>query len=179
MSKETTYKMTSLLFRVASNAILATLLCSSLSFGQNKQTNPKGVAVQLSVDGLSCGAATQGTVDALTFQFTVTDATSTGGGGAGAGKVTFGDLLVQRSPDSCSLPIMLLAASGRTVKQVILTEVDKANKPVITITLANVLISIADIKGPDSADVAEQLAFSYASATVTDSAGNTTGTITR
>ncbi len=163
--------------RIMLTAITGIILSSSLCFGQNKQANPKGVSVTVSVDGLSCGAATQSTIDALTFQIAANDSIGTGGGNAG--RVTFSNLEIQRSPDSCSLPLFLLAASGKSVKQVVVTELDKGNKPVLTVTLANVLITIAEVKGPDSTDVTEQVSFFYATAVITDSAGNSTGTITR
>jgi type VI protein secretion system component Hcp len=56
---------------------------------------------------------------------------------------------------------------------------DKGNKPVLTVTLANVLITTAEVKGADSAEVTEQVSFFYVTAVITDSAGNSTGTITR
>jgi type VI protein secretion system component Hcp len=87
------------------------------------------------------------------------------------------DLVVEKSPDSCSLPLLLLAASGRPVK-VVLTELDKTTKPLLTITLAGALIS-TELKGSDSAEVTEQVSFSFATVTIADSAGLTTGTINR
>lgn len=163
--------------RTLLTAVAGILLSASSGFGQNKQANPKGVSVSVSVDGLSCGAATQTAIDALSFQIAANDAISTGGGTIG--KVTLSDLVVQRSPDSCSLPLFLLASSGKTVKQVVVTELDKSNKPVLTITLANVLLSISQLSGPDNSDIAEEVAFFYTTLTITDAAGNTTGTVTR
>jgi type VI protein secretion system component Hcp len=151
------------------------LLSSSLGFGQNKPAS-KGVSVSVSIDGLNCGATTQG-IDALSFQIAANDALSTSG--PVIGRITFSDLVIQRTPDSCSLPLFLLASSGKSVKQVVVTELDKSNKPVLTITLGNVLLSTSEVKGPQSADVVEQVAFFYATLTMTDAAGNTTGTITR
>ncbi len=156
---------------------VAGILFSSFGFGQNKQANPKGVSVSVSVDGLSCGAATQTAIDALSFQIAANDVISSSG--ATVGKITFSDLVIQRSPDSCSLPLFQLASSGKTVKQVVVTELDKSNKPVLTITLANVLLSISQLSGPDNADNTEEVAFFYATLTITDAAGNTTGTVTR
>jgi type VI protein secretion system component Hcp len=88
-------------------------------------------------------------------------------------------LVVQRSPDSCSLPLFLLASTGKTIKQVVVTVLDKSNKPVLTVRLTNVLPTVSEVKGPDSAGVVEQVAFFYATVTITDAAGNTTGTIAR
>jgi type VI protein secretion system component Hcp len=159
-------------------AITGIILSSSLSFGQNKQANPKGVTVTVSVDGLSCGAATQSTIDALTFQIAANDDIGSAGG-VNIGRLTFSNLQIQRSPDSCSLPLFQLASSGKLIKQVVVTELDKGNKPVLTVTLANVLITTAEVKGADSAEVTEQVSFFYVTAVITDSAGNSTGTITR
>ena len=57
-----------------------------------KQTDPKGVAVKVSVDGLTCSAATQGTSGALAFQIAMNDILA---GTASAGKMAFSDPLVQ------------------------------------------------------------------------------------
>jgi hypothetical protein len=77
--------------RIMLTAVGAILLSSLLSFGQTKQANPQGVALKVSVDGLTCAAATQGAIDALSFQISANDVIGTGG--ATAGRVTFSDLV--------------------------------------------------------------------------------------
>jgi type VI protein secretion system component Hcp len=131
--------------------------------------------VRVFVDGLGCNTVAQATFGAVSFAIGL--ANTAGSGGGGAGKITVSDVVVEKSPDSCSLPLLLLAASGRPVK-VVLTELDKTTKPILTITLAGALIS-TELKGSDSAEVTEQVSFSFATVTIADSAGLTTGTINR
>jgi len=166
----------------ANRAILTTiagaLLCCSSGFGQSSpKPTASGSTIKVFVDGLTCGAAPESTFDAQSFHLAVTDAVSTGV--AGVGKVVFGDLSISKLSDSCSLPLLLVTSSGKSVKRVTLTEVDKTGKPVLTINLENALITLSEVKGADAGDSAEQLEVSYASITVTDAAGVTTGRITR
>jgi type VI protein secretion system component Hcp len=160
-------------------ALSGALACSAAVFGQAAPARQPNSATtfRVAVDGLACTALAQGTFEAQTFQIAVTDAIS--GGGAGAGKVVLSDLLIQKAPDACSTPLVVLAAGGRAVKRAVLTEVDKGNRPILTITLDNVLIVAAQVIGSQSADAVEQLNLSYASVTITDAAGNTTGSISR
>jgi type VI protein secretion system component Hcp len=159
-------------------ALAGALFCASLSFGQATPAKAvSGNTFRVAVDGLTCTAVAPGTFEALSFQIAVTD--TIGNGGAGAGKIVLSDLLVQKAPDSCSVPLVVLAAGGKNVKRVVLTEVDKGNRPILTITLENVLIVAAQVNGSQSADAVEQLDFFYSTLTITDAAGNTTGSIGR
>jgi type VI protein secretion system component Hcp len=58
-------------------------------------------------------------------------------------------------------------------------EMDKGNRPILTVTLENVLIVATQVNGSQSTDAVEQLDFFYSTLTITDSAGNTTGRIGR
>ena len=159
-------------------ALAVTLLCATLSFGQTAPAKAvSGNTFRVAVDGLTCTAVAPNTFEALSFQIGVTD--SIGTAGAPSGKIVLGDLLVQKAPDGCSVPLVALTTAGKTVKRVVLTEVDKANRPVLTITLDNVLIVAAQATGSQSADAVEQLDFFYSTLTITDAAGNTTGSIGR
>jgi len=154
------------------------VFCCSVSFGQEapapQPTSPGGT-IRVSVDGLTCSAAPQGTFTATSFRFAVNDALATGGGGAGAGKVVFSDLTILKQSDTCSLPLLLLGASGKSIKRIVLTELDRSNKPILTFNLENAIITTSELK---ETGASEQLLVTYAAVTVTDAAGNTTGRIT-
>jgi type VI protein secretion system component Hcp len=156
------------------------LCCAPLSFGQTvkAQANANGSTIIIAVDELACSVTSPGSFNALAFNFALSD--SSGSGGAGAGRVTFSDLVVQKQFDACSAPLLVLAANGRFVNHVVLTEVNKNNKPILTVTLGTVQVSSYKLADSDSSnDVQEKVAFSYASIAVTDASGNTTGTINR
>jgi type VI protein secretion system component Hcp len=136
--------------------------------------------ISVSVNGLACNGASQGVFTATNFQIPVNTITATGGAGAGTGKTVFGDLLVQKASDGCSLPLFILAAKGQAISEVALTATDKSNKPVITITIGQVFLTGSQLKGsPVAANVGDSLDFSYATITIKDASGNTIGPVTR
>ena len=157
------------------------LFCASISFGQTAlaPASPDTTKITVSVDGLTCGTSTVGTFEALAFSIGVNDIISEGG--AGVGKVTVTDLVVQKASDACSVPLMLMTASGRPVPHVVLSATSKGNKPVLTITLTGVILSSQKLTGAAAAKDAqnEQVTFTYASAVITDATTQTTGTINR
>jgi type VI protein secretion system component Hcp len=162
-------------------ALAACLCCTPMSFGQTvvASVSPDITKITVSVDGLTCGTSTAGSFEALAFSIGVNDIISEGG--AGVGKVTATDLVVQKASDACSVPLMLMTASGRPAAHVVLSAVSKGNKPVLTITLAGVILSSHKLTGAEAAKDAqnERVTFTYTSAVITDATTQTTGTITR
>jgi type VI protein secretion system component Hcp len=136
--------------------------------------------ISVSVNGLACNGSAQGVFTATAFQIAVNTIIATGTAGAGAGKTVFGDLLVQKASDECSLPLFILAAKGQTISSVVLNATDKSNNPVFTITLNQVFLTGSQIKGsPAAANGGDSLDFSYATLTIKDASGNTIGPVTR
>jgi type VI protein secretion system component Hcp len=139
---------------------------------------PDVTNVSVSVNGLACNGSAQGVFTATAFQIAVNTITATGG--AGEGKTVFGDLLVQKASDGCSLPLFILAAKDQAISVVVLNATDKSNNPVFTITLNQVLLAGSQLKGsPVAANAGDSLDFSYATITIKDASGNTIGLVTR
>jgi type VI protein secretion system component Hcp len=144
------------------------------------QAFPGVTNISVSVNGLACNGTAQGVFAATAFQIAVNTITASGGAGAGAGKTVFGDLLVQKASDGCSLPLFILAAKDQPISEVVLNATDKSNKPVFTITIDNVLLVGSQLKGsPVDANAGDSLDFSYATITIKDASGNTIGPVTR
>lgn len=144
------------------------------------QTFPSVTNISVSVNGLACNGAAQGVFAATAFQIAVNTITATGGAGAGVGKTVFGDLLVQKASDGCSLPLFILAAKGQAIGEVVLNATDKSNKPVLTITIDGVFLAGSQLKGsPVDANAGDSLDFTYATITIKDASGNTIGPATR
>jgi type VI protein secretion system component Hcp len=136
--------------------------------------------ISVSVNGLACNGSAQGVFTATAFQIAVNTIIATGTAGAGTGKTVFGDLLVQKASDACSLPLFILAAKGQAISAVVLNATDKSNNPVFTITLNQVFLTGSQLKGsPVAANAGDSLDFSYATITIKDASGNTIGPVTR
>ena len=162
-------------------AIVGAFNCVGVAHAQNlslTQSFPDVAKVTVAVAGLTCSGSAQGSFAASTFQIAVN--TVSGTGGAGAGKTVFGDLLVQKPTDGCSLPLFILAAKSQRITQVVLNAVDKADRPVLTITLEGVSLAGSQLNGSGSAtNAGDAVDFSYTSITIKDVSGATTGLITR
>src|SRR5215471_12955438 len=71
---------------------------------------PPTVTAQMRIDGVNSGSATPIT----SFSLGATDTVTTGGGaGGGAGKVTFSNLVVTKTVDGDSVPLLQAASTGQ------------------------------------------------------------------
>lgn len=170
----------SLVPRMAAGLVGA-LGCVCVSHAQGlsqTQSFPDVAKVTVTVAGLTCIGSAQGTFDASTFQIAVN--TASGNGGGGAARTVFGDLLVQKPSDACSLPLFVLAAKDQRISQVVVNAVDKQNRPVVTLTLENATIAGSQMSGSGAAaNAGDALDFAYTNITIKDESGATTGRITR
>jgi hypothetical protein len=134
------------------------------------QSLPNIAKITVSVNGLTCGGSAA--FAASTFQVPVSTPTSSGGVG---GKTVFGNLLVQKSTDACSLPLFILASHDPVISQVVLNAADTTGKPIITITLQNAFLISSQLKaGAGPATAQESLDFFYRTMTIRDVLGVTT-----
>jgi hypothetical protein len=139
--------------------------------GSASQSFPGIAKVTVAVNGLNCSGSA--VFDASAFEVAVT--TLSGSGGGSSNKTVFGDLLVQRGTDACSLPLFILASHAAPIPQVVLNAADKSGKPVIAITLQNALLTSSQLNAAGaSAAAQESLDFSYQSMTIRDSSGVST-----
>jgi type VI protein secretion system component Hcp len=137
---------------------------------------PAGITV--AVDGLGCNESGQGSFTASAFA--IDAKTTSGTGGAGAGKTVFTDLAIAKPSDSCSVPLLLLAAGGRIANRVTLTDGARGDGSALTMVLENVQVVSSSLNGSNGSSAAEEmLDLSYSAITITDAAGHTTGRIVR
>lgn len=159
--------------RVPAMAMAAAFCWLPMASAQSDQSANDSVTITVAVDGLTCSSSGQNSFTASAFAIEVNNTSSSGGAGGGAGKTIFSDLAIQKSFDTCSVPLFILAANGQFVKQVVLTETDKHHASNLTMTLEDVQIASSTLKTG-----LEVIDFSYAAITITDGAGHTTGRIT-
>jgi type VI protein secretion system component Hcp len=67
---------------------------------------------QMRIEGVNGGAATP----IASFTLGATDTVSSGGSGGGAGKVTFSNLVVSKSVDGDSVPLLQAASTGQVLR---------------------------------------------------------------
>lgn len=160
-------------------AILAgALLGGPPSFAANAKPENDTPGITVAVAGLACDSPAAGSFHAA--EVAIAALTSIGTGGAGAGKTTLTDLSILRTHDACSLPLFLLAATGRLAARVVLTDSRSETGTGLTITLENVQFVKSTLVDADSgADARETVDLSYSAVTITDSSGNSTGRIVR
>src|SRR4051812_27657422 len=94
-----------LIFRRVAPMLLGAFGCVWMSHAQGlgqTQSFPDVAKVTVAVAGLTCSGSAQ-TFEASTFQIAVDN--TIGDGGGAAGRIVFGNLLVQKPSDSCSLPL--------------------------------------------------------------------------
>jgi type VI protein secretion system component Hcp len=155
-------------------ALLAGLLCTGIvaAAESTKAAKADDSRTIVTVDGLACNVAGPGAFEAVSFQVGATSAT----GGGGAPKVTLGDLSLQKQLDTCSLRLFRLALTGEHIKKIVVSNVDRNNRPLLTILLEDVVISSFQLQ--DSDETSESLSLNYFHLTMTDSTGNSTGPLT-
>jgi type VI secretion system secreted protein Hcp len=104
-------------------------------------------------------------IDAYGYTWQLANVAAPGGGtNRGGGKTQFGDLILTKKVDAASIPLTIVASSGKHLKKVRL-EVCRAGIPndvLYTITLTDVLISAISQSGHAGDNtLAETLSFNY------------------
>lgn len=121
-------------------------------------TPPPAVTAQMRIDGVNGGSATP----ISSFSLGATDTVSTSsGGGAGAGKVTFSNLLVSKTVDGDSVPLLQAASTGQTLSKLSIDVFNAGSAtPFATYTFENVVVT-STILGSATSLVGEQDAFDF------------------
>jgi len=116
------------------------------------------------IKGESKDAHHKDQIDALGFSWQLANTTPSHGGGGGAGKAQFGDLIITKKVDAASIPLTIIAATGKHLKKVRL-EICRSGMPnsiLYTISLKDVLISAITQSGHGSDNMlTEVLSFNY------------------
>ena len=159
------------------------LLCAVVSFsicslGQEApaaaKKNTRAIIV-VAVNGLSCSTTLgPGTIEILSWSFGASNTASAGGTGSGgsAGKAAIGDLTVNKRWDDCSPQLFAATVSGKSFKTVTLTQSDKNNTVLLTITLTNALLSSFQLSGDQSDEFpTESLSFDFQKICIKDANG--------
>jgi type VI protein secretion system component Hcp len=137
-------------------------------------------------------SVTVGTAAPCTFSassimgtFTNPNAIGSSTGGAGAGKATFSPLVVLKSLDSCSVPLDLQLFKGSVTPIVTIAISESSNnkgassnatKPLVLITLRNVLISEISDTDSSQGSFSEKVTLLYGAITIQDLVDNTSTT---
>ena len=106
------------------------------------------------------------------FSFSVSKVVSSKGGGGGAGKATFNDIKIQKYMDLSSTALISNAATGKTIKTVVIDEVrDTGEEDYVATkyTLTDVMVSSFNqnhATGEDSETGVEEITLNYAKITV-------------
>jgi type VI secretion system secreted protein Hcp len=110
------------------------------------------------IDGVNNGAATP--ISAFTLGATDTVSTSTGGG-AGAGKVTFSNLVVTKTLDGVSVPLLHAASTGQVLHTLSIDVFNAGSAtPFATYTFQDVIVT-STVFGSAASIVGEQDAFDF------------------
>ena len=121
-------------------------------------TPPPSVTAQMRIDGVNGGTATP----IGSFSLGATDTASTSsGGGAGSGKVTFSNLIVTKTLDGDSVPLLQAASTGQVLSRLSIDVFNVGSAtPFATYTFENVVVT-STILGSPASLVGEQDAFDY------------------
>ena len=121
-------------------------------------TPPPTVTAQMRIDGVNNGAATP--IAAFSLGATDTISTSTGSGG-GAGKVTFSNLVVSKTLDGASVPLLHAASTGQVLHTVSIDVFNAGSAtPFATYTFQDVIVTSV-VFGSATSLVGEQDAFDF------------------
>jgi type VI secretion system Hcp family effector len=114
--------------------------------GESEDDNHKGWT---DIQSFSWGASQPGTMSS--------------GGGGGSGKATFNDLFVTAYMDKSTPAIIKHCATGKHLEKIVLTACKSGGEQIefAKITLEEVLVTSAQIKGTDPNDSQERLVMNY------------------
>lgn len=117
------------------------------------------------IKGESKDAHHKDQIDAVGFSWQLANVAAPGGGSnRGGGKTQFGDLVITKKVDAASIPLTIIAATGKHLKKVHL-EICRSGVPnsiLYTITLKDVLISAITQSGHTGDNMlTEVLSFNY------------------
>ena len=114
---------------------------------------PSRFTAQMRIDGVNGGAATP----IATFSLGATDALSS----TGIGKVTFSNLVVSKSLDGDSIPLLQAASTGRILASLAIDVFDSGGAaPFATYTFDDVIVT-STVLGSATSVVSEQDAFDF------------------
>ena len=120
-------------------------------------TPPQTVTAQMRIDGVNSGAATP--ISAFTLGATDTVSTTTAGGGAS--KVTFSNLVVTKTLDGVSVPLLQAASTGQHLATLSIDVFNAGSAtPFATYTFEDVIVASA-VFGSATSLVSEQDAFDF------------------
>jgi len=138
--------------------------------------------VSVTVNGTpSCTFAALSISDTITNPATIGSAT----GGAGAGKVTLTPLVVLKSLDSCSIPLFTDVLQGTQLPSVVISifgspanqsAATNGQKPLLVITLTNVLVNSISDSDSTQASFTEKVTFEYGGINIQNLTNNTSTT---
>lgn len=125
--------------------------------GKHDERPGPTVAVQMRIDGLNGNNATP----IQSFSLGATNSASTTGTGGGVGKTTFSDLLVSKSLDGDSVPLLQAAATGQIFKSLAIEVFHTGSSvPFAVYTFEDVSVT-SNVLGSSDATVNEQDAFDF------------------
>jgi len=115
------------------------------------------VNAQMRIDGLNSNNPTP----IVAFSLGATNSISTSGGGGGVGKVTFANLVVSKTLDGDSVPLLQAAATGQVLKTLVINVFEVGSSvPFATYTFDDVIVT-SNVLGSSTSAVSEQDAFDF------------------
>lgn len=115
------------------------------------------VVLQMRISGINDNNPT--TIQS--FSLGATDTLSMSGSGGGAGKVSFANLAVSKGLDADSVPLLQAAATGQTLKTVIIDVFSSRDSaPFATYTFEDVIVT-SNVIGAANSSTSEQDAFDF------------------
>jgi type VI protein secretion system component Hcp len=116
-----------------------------------------GVVLQMRIFGINDNSPT--TIQS--FSLGATDTLSTSASGGGAGKVLFANLAVSKGLDADSVPLLQAAATGQTLKTVVIDVfASRDGAPFATYTFEDVIVT-SNVIGAANSSTSEQDAFDF------------------
>jgi len=131
--------------------------------------------INVQMDGISCStSAGSNTFQALAWNFGASTPAPISGSTLVAGKSQLTTLNIVKGFDACSASLFQSAMSGSSAQDLILTQFDSSNRPIMTVRLTMVVVRAYQLNGSSSGLPAESVSVSFSTIQVTDAVSGTT-----